>query len=64
MQDRRVTPLRIEPVSMGRHHLTGDLEHDVHAAALLDVLALHAVQPQHLGVALVVGLHLAARLAT
>ena len=37
------------------HHLTGDLEHDVHAAALLDVLALHAVQPQHLGESLLDG---------
>ena len=32
-----------------------DLEHDVHAAALLDVLTLHAVEPQHLRVALGLG---------
>ena len=32
-----------------------DLEHDVHAAALLHVLALHAVQPQYLRVALGLG---------
>ena len=36
-------------------HLAVDLEHDVHAANFLDVLLLHAVQPQHLCVALLLG---------
>ena len=39
--------------------LTVDLEHDVHAADFLDVLALLAVQPQHLAVAHGLGLLLA-----
>ena len=33
-----------------------DLEHDVHAAHFFDVLLLHAVQPQHLGEALLLRL--------
>ena len=33
-----------------------DLEHDVHRADFLDVFALHAVQPEHLGIALELGL--------
>src|SRR5699024_3118365 len=32
-----------------------DLEHDVHAAHFFDVLLFHAVQPQHLGIALLFG---------
>ena len=40
----------------GGHDLVADLEHDVHGAHFLDVLALHAVQPQDLGVALFLGL--------
>jgi hypothetical protein len=35
--------------------LAADLEHDVHAADFLDVLLLHAVQPQHLRKALLLG---------
>ena len=40
----------------GGDDLAGDLEHDVHAAALLDVLALDAVEPQYLRKALLDGL--------
>ena len=35
--------------------LAVNLEHDVHAADFLNVLLLHAVQPQHLCVALLLG---------
>ena len=35
--------------------LAVDLEHDVHAADFLNVLLLHAVQPQHLCIALLLG---------
>ena len=55
MQLRRVTPGRTVPHGGGGVDLAVDLEHDVHAADFLDVLLLHAVQPQHLCVALLLG---------
>ena len=51
----RVMPGRMEPVQRGGDDLAVDLEEDVHGADFLDVLALHAVQPEHLGVALLLG---------
>src|SRR5699024_5164018 len=40
---------------LGGDHFAVHLEHDVHGAHFLDVLALHAVQPQDLGIALLLG---------
>ena len=37
-------------VQVGGEDLAGHLEHDVHGTDLLNVLAVHAVQPQHLAV--------------
>src|SRR2546430_1624173 len=39
-----------------RDDLVTDLQHDVHGADFFDVLAMHAVEPEHLGEALVLGL--------
>ena len=40
----------------GGDDLAVDLEHNVHRAHLFDVLALHTVQPKHLGISLLLGL--------
>ena len=44
-------PARMAPFSGGRDHLVADFQHDVHGADLVEVFVLHAVEPQHLGVA-------------
>ena len=49
-------PERMDPCSSGANHLVINDEENVHRADFFNILALHAVQPKHLGIFLLLRL--------